>query len=61
MNQPKQTAIDIWIKAWCAVASATNCIEPESAERWADKALNAAKSRFAIMLEEIDPSLHQMD
>lgn len=35
-----------WIDAWCATASAWNCKDPESATRWADKALKEFDNRF---------------
>lgn len=36
----------LWIDAWCAVASAWNCKEPIAATSWADKALKEFDNRF---------------
>jgi len=30
---------EVWMKAWCAVATACGCKTPEKATEWADKAM----------------------
>lgn len=37
---------EIWIRAWVAVASASNCTNPASPRNWADGCLNAFRERF---------------
>ena len=36
----------IWIKAWCSVANAVNCLNSTSASQWADDALASFDARF---------------
>jgi len=37
---------DVWLKAWCSVASAGDCREVSTATNWADKCLEEFKERF---------------
>ena len=37
---------DLWMQAWCAVATAVTCTEPGAASRWADIALQEYEMRF---------------
>jgi hypothetical protein len=43
---PKITREEVWMKAWCAVANASNCATSESARNWADKCLIEFDKRF---------------
>ncbi len=42
---------EVWIKAWCSCASAWNCKNTETADRWADDALKSFDSRFPAPTE----------
>jgi hypothetical protein len=37
---------EFWAKAWCAVASAVNSMDPETCTRWADRCLKDFDERF---------------
>lgn len=38
--------LKFWCDAWSSTASAVNCINSETADKWADKALEAFDKRF---------------
>ena len=37
---------EVWLDAWCAVASSDNCYETYAAIRWADRCLKDFRKRF---------------
>lgn len=48
MNNTNLTKYEeIWLNAFCAVASSFNCDRP-AANRWADFALDSFKERFPV-------------
>lgn len=36
----------VWLTAWCYVATASNCNDQEAPARWADKCLSDFDERF---------------
>jgi len=36
----------VWVRAWCATASAISCQNTETAARWADACLKDFRQRF---------------
>lgn len=45
-HAPLPPAQEIWIRAWCAVASANDCKEMTTASNWANDALKQFRKVF---------------
>lgn len=50
----------VWIDAWTRTAGASNIVEKEKADEWADHALKSFDERFSPNTQP-DTSNHQMD
>jgi len=49
MRQSKDEVLNreaVWLTAWCAVATSSNCHYPDSPGRWADRCLKDFDERF---------------
>jgi hypothetical protein len=51
---------DVWVKALVAVAGAINCLEPQSAVKWADDCLAAFDTRFKAPIVDKDLFQNQL-
>lgn len=40
----------VWLTAWCAVATADNCSDIDAPQRWADQCLKAFDERFGKLI-----------
>ena len=47
-GQKEEELRDVWLKAWTATASSTNCINPNSCAKFADVCLTAYKEKFNL-------------
>lgn len=46
INDAKITREEVWLRAWCSVASSGNCCTEDIATEWADKCLQEFEERF---------------
>lgn len=42
------TEQEVWLRAWCAYASASNSTSVRSAKEWADRCLEGFRDQFSI-------------
>lgn len=54
-SEQREKQGEVWLQAWLAVATATNCLKPEAATKWADQCLLDWVDRFQVEEEPIDP------
>jgi len=47
-NDTEKELRDVWLKAWTATASSTNCINPSSCTKFANVCLTAYKEKFNL-------------
>lgn len=46
---------EVWLRAWCATASATNTYDKDRTDQWADHCLRSFQSRFPVPAPPIPP------
>ena len=47
-NDNEKQLRDIWLQAWTATASSTNCINPSSCNKFANECLTAYREKFNL-------------